>query len=120
MDTKEDINIKLELTKDHQHNMLTLTAHLNPQAPNIVSHEDHISWMFTDEEIDFLYDAITLLKEKKQTRPTLQKTFQTTDHTKTTDSAIDATIDKHSNNVRYTPDTQETIDAIIKSKTGQY
>lgn len=120
MNEKDDINIKLELTKDHQHNSLTLTAHLNPQAPNITTYEDHICWMFTDKEIDFLYDAITLFKEKKQTHPTFQKTFQTTNHSKTTDSVIDATIDKHSGSTRYTPDTQETIDAIIKSKTEQY
>jgi hypothetical protein len=118
MNTKEDIHIKLELTKDTKHHSLTLTAHLNPQAPNISAHEDHISWTFTDEEIDFLYDAITLLKDKKQTSQSFQKTIQTPFPTKTTDAAIDATINKHTGERQSTPDTQETIDAIIRTKTG--
>jgi len=120
MDTKDDIFIKLELTKNPKNGSLTITAHLNPAAPNITSYEDHISWMFTPEEIDFLSDAINLLRDKKQTHTTVQKTFQTNYPTRSTDAAIDETIGKHSRDTKYTHDTQDTIDAIIKAKTNQH
>ena len=89
MNDDKSIHIKLELTKNPQEKTLTLTVHLNPNAPNIITHEDHISWTFTREEQDFLYDAITILRNKKPfPTPAPHKTTPTTYPPQTTDDAI--------------------------------
>ena len=121
MNDDKSIHIKLELTKNPQEKTLTLTVHLNPNAPNIITHEDHISWTFTREEQDFLYDAITILRNKKPfPTPAPHKTTPTTYPPQTTDDAINEAIQKHTTaNHQYSSDTQETIDAIIKAKSNQ-
>jgi len=118
MEQKNNIFIKVELTKESSSKNLTLTIHINPHAPNIVNHEDHISWIFTEEEQDFLYDAIVLIRNKQLiTSPTTQqKTIRSPNYPQTTDDAINETIEKHTRTQTYTPNTQETIDTIIKIK----
>ncbi len=120
MEQKNNIFIKLELTKNPQAKTLTLTAHINPQAPNIMTFEDHISWVFTEEEQDFLYDAITLVRNKQQTISSYpeQKTILSPCTEQITDKAINDVIEKHSNTPHYSTNTQEIIDTIIKGKNN--
>lgn len=120
MEQKNNIFIKLELTKESSSKNLTLTIHINPHAPNIINHDDHISWIFTEEEQDLLYDAIALIRNKQLTTspPTQQKTIISPFPTQTTDDAINETIEKHTRTQPYTPNTQETIDSIIKAKNN--
>ncbi|HMA82975.1 MAG TPA: hypothetical protein VKP59_01965 [Candidatus Thermoplasmatota archaeon] len=63
---QSNIYCKIELIKDPNTGQLSLTAHLNPQAKNITTDEQTISWKPTREEQHFLVDAIHLLKNQQQ------------------------------------------------------
>lgn len=118
MEQNNNIFIKLELTKNLQTKNLTLTAHLNPQAPNIKTFEDHISWVFTEEEQELLFDAISMIRNKQQILLPVQnkKTMLSLRPDYKENDTINETIEKYAKTPQYMSNTHETIDAIIKSK----
>ena len=118
MEQNNNIFIKLELTKNPQTKNLTLTAHLNPQAPNIKTFEDHISWIFTEEEQELLFDAISIIQNKQLTlSPVLKQNTMSSSYPECkADDTVTETIEKYAKTPQYISKTHETIDAIIKSK----
>ena len=127
--SKTDIYCKIELVKDKNTGKMMVTAHLNPQAPNIITNEQSISWTPTFEEQHFLMDAIALLK-KQQDQPIVTFTKKNSTYLKNEQSTnndtietINQTIDKlptYRNQLETdkTP-AHKTIEHIIKQKTKQ-
>jgi len=117
MEKNETVSMKLELCKPNTGETLTITAHLNPHAPNISMYEDHISWTFTKEEQEFLFDALQLIRLNKKTPTNTQhQIIRNTTNTNDIDTQINETIQKHSPTIQTQPFVNETIDAIIKDK----
>jgi hypothetical protein len=120
MEKKETVSMKLELCKPSTGETLTITAHLNPHAPNIKTFEDHISWTFTKEEQEFLFDALQLIRSRRTTPTNTQhQIIRNTTNTNDIDTQINETIQKHSPTIQTQPFVNKTIDAIIKDKQHQ-
>ena len=126
---KEDnINCKIELIKNPTTGRMSLTAHLNPQAPNITTDEHTISWTPTHEEQEFLIDAIHLLKNQQQS-PIV--TFSKKDDVSSKQErkpidgdieSINQTIDdlpRASSKLHKKTHSTDTIEHIIKQNTKQ-
>ena len=65
--TKDNkINIKLEVCKDKTSGKLSITAHFNSSAPNVIQNKDGFFWMPTIEEKD-------LWSIQKTEKPALKK-----------------------------------------------
>lgn len=120
---KADIFCKIELVKDKNSGNITLTAHLNPQAPNVLTEEHTISWTPTFEEQKFLIEAISLVNKQQQqplvtfSKKNIQPAYKEHPPTPESIESINQTIDnlpmasKHSNQLSA---TTETIENIIK------
>ena len=120
MEKNDTVSMKLELCKPINGETLTITAHLNPHAPNINTFEDHISWTFTKEEQDFLFDALQLIRSSTITPTNTQHhIIRNKTNTNDIDTQINETIQKHSPSVQTQPFVNKTIDAIIKEKQHQ-
>ena len=64
------INIKIEVSRDQSSGELTITAHFNTNAPNIMINNNEYLWIPTDEEKDLLFEAFDLLPLTKTIKPT--------------------------------------------------
>lgn len=56
-----NINIKLEVCRDKTSGKLTILAHFDEDAPNIIKEKGEYLWMPTLEEKDLLIEAFTLI-----------------------------------------------------------
>jgi hypothetical protein len=123
---KADIFCKIELIKDKNSGNITLTAHLNPQAPNVFTDEHTISWTPTFEEQTFLIDAILLLN-KQQKKPIVtfskkksQSVYSEAPETPESIESINQTIDNlpvASKDMNHFSANNGTIEQIIKQKS---
>lgn len=118
---KADIFCKIELIKDKNSGSITLTAHLNKQAPNVSSEDHTISWTPTFEEQKFLMDAISLVNKqqqqpivtfsKKNTQPSYKEQPSSPESIETINQTID---NLPFARTKKEPNTTETIENIIK------
>ena len=126
--TKDNINCKIELIKDPITGRMSLTAHLNPQSPNITTDEHTISWSPTQEEQQFLVDAIHLIKNqqpssvvtftKKQLNTCKDKQETETDEIESINETID-NLPVDNNKSTQKEYRSDTIEKIIKQNTKQ-
>lgn len=67
----DNINIKLEISKDKETNELIITTRFNSSASNFLKDEYGYIWIPTQEEIKFINDAFELMPtdKKKQSHP---------------------------------------------------
>ena len=123
----DNINCKIELIKDPTTGHMLLTAHLNPQAPNITTDEHTISWTPTHEEQEFLIDAIRLLKNQQQS-PIVTFSKKEYPSQKQDRKTIDGEIESINQTIDNLPQASElhkkthstdTIEHIIKQNTKQ-
>jgi len=61
MTKSDNINIKLEVCRDKTSGKLTILAHFNEDAPNIIKDKGEYFWMPTTEEKDLLNEAFELI-----------------------------------------------------------
>ena len=126
--SKESIHCKIELVKDSTGQMM-LTAHLNPQASNVKTDEHTISWTPTQEEQQFLTDAIGLI-QKQQQQPLVTFTKKINENTQKNINRPSETIDSINQTIDNLPSTSppqnqqdhhtsKTIEEIIKQNTKQ-
>ena len=125
---KADIFCKIELIKDKNSGNITLTAHLNPQAPNVTTEEHTVSWTPTFEEQKFLIDAISLVNKQQQqpvvtfskkiTQPSNKEDLSTPESIESINQTIDSLpmASKHTNHFSA---TTETIEHIIKQNVKE-
>ena len=66
MSKDANINIKLEVSKDKTSGKLSITAHFNDTAPNIIKENDTYYWIPTIEERDFLTEAFNIFPNQNQ------------------------------------------------------
>ena len=64
------VSIKLEVCRDKTSGKLSITAHFNSNAPNVIQDKDGYCWMPTVEEKDLLNEAFELIPmEGRQVSP---------------------------------------------------
>jgi len=125
---KADIFCKIELIKDKNDGNITLTAHLNPQAPNVTTEEHTVSWTPTFEEQKFLIDAISLVNKqqqqpvvtfsKKNTQPSNKEHLSTPESIESINQTIDS-LPMASKQSNHFSATTETIEHIIKQNVKE-
>ncbi len=64
MENKENIHIKLEISRDKNSGNLTLMTKFDPNAPNFEKDETGFSWAPTDEERQFINEAFDMIEKK--------------------------------------------------------
>jgi hypothetical protein len=118
--SEDNIYCKIELIKNPSTRQISLTAHLNPNAPNISTDEHTISWSPTFDERQFLIEAISLIhKQEQEPIVTFTKKIKNTTVTPPTNNSID-TINQKIDDLPYSKnqiDKQQpskTIEQIIK------
>lgn len=122
--SKDNIYCKIELIRHPSTGQMSLTAHLNPNAPNITMEEHAISWTPTFEEQRFLIDAISLLgKQQHQPIVTFRKKYTTDEEDYPDNENIDNINQKIDDLPRSNNQTEKkpthTIEEIIRQNTKQ-
>lgn len=120
---EDNLYCKIELIKNPSTGHITLTTHLNPNAPNITLEEHAISWTPTLEEQQFLIDAISLLqKQQQQPLVTFRKKSTTIPAIQQSEENIDSINQKidelpYAKNQTDQKQTTQTIEEIIRQNT---
>lgn len=122
--SEDNIYCKIELIKNPSTGQMSLTAHLNPNAPNISTEEHTISWSPTYDEQQFLMEAISLIQKQDQ-KPivTFTKRIKNTPATSPSHNSID-NINQKIDNLPFSKNeleqqTSKTIAEIIQQNIKQ-
>ncbi len=75
--SKDKINIKLEVCRDNTSGKLTIMAHFDAKAPNVIIDKNGYSWMPTIEEKNLLTEAFELITPISYTKPSTSNTYNT-------------------------------------------
>jgi hypothetical protein len=66
MKTQENIYVSLRLKKDKPSGQISLNTSFDKNAPNFVTFKNVISWSPTNEEMNFLTEAFTMMEKDKK------------------------------------------------------